>query len=146
MEDRLSAAQSIWWLASIIQFTEILVYNRQYKIFSSDYIIICKVKPLPSILPGGSLIPESDIPAMDINIDADCQANSSQWKLPPKARNAKQAKLNTTCCGKVFKNTRYPQPSIQQLHARFRNQCKQQWRRTCEPLRNGEFNIERDYT
>jgi len=37
-EDQLSAAQCIWWLASIIQFTEILIYYRRYKVFPSDYV------------------------------------------------------------------------------------------------------------
>ena len=50
-EDKLFAAQCIWWLASIIQFTEILSYYQGiiqfteilsyyqvYKIFPSDYV------------------------------------------------------------------------------------------------------------
>jgi hypothetical protein len=36
----LFAAQYIWWLASIIQFTEVLSYYRHYKTFPSEYVTL----------------------------------------------------------------------------------------------------------
>jgi len=144
-EDQLSAVECIWWLASIIQFMERLVYCRHYKIFPSDYIINCKVLQLPSILSEGSLIPQSDIPVVDINNDPDSEVCSSQWKLPPKCWNEKQEKLNMTHSGKVFKNSKYQEPSIQQMQARFGKQSKKQQSRTRELFRSGELIIDRDY-
>jgi len=44
-EDRVFAAQCIRELASIIQFTEILTYNRHYKVFPSDYVKNLVVTP-----------------------------------------------------------------------------------------------------
>jgi hypothetical protein len=35
---QLFAAQWIWWLASIVGYTDVLIYYRQYKIFPSDYL------------------------------------------------------------------------------------------------------------
>jgi len=45
-EEQLFAAQCICWLASIILFTEILIYNHHYQIFPSDYVIIFVVTPI----------------------------------------------------------------------------------------------------
>jgi len=45
-ENQLFAAQCTWWLASIIQFTEVLIYYRHYEIFPSDYIKNLVVTPL----------------------------------------------------------------------------------------------------
>jgi len=66
-EDESFAAQCIWWLASIIQFTEILTYYRQYKIFPSEYLGDCIVSPLPD--KKVRLIPEDDIPELSLDSD-----------------------------------------------------------------------------
>ena len=47
-EDQIIAAQCIWWLASIIEVTEILIYYRQYRLFPSDYVKNLAVTALPS--------------------------------------------------------------------------------------------------
>jgi len=57
-DDQLFAAQWIWWLASIIQFTEILTYYRHYKIFPSDFITDLVVALLPTGVPDEDFIPE----------------------------------------------------------------------------------------
>lgn len=65
-QDMLFEVQCIWWLPSIIQFTEILTYYWHYKIFPSEYLRDCQVTPLNqnrgessrSIQPGrGSQLP-----------------------------------------------------------------------------------------
>jgi len=66
-EDQLFAAQCIWWLASMIQFTEILSYYRHYEIFPSDYVRDCVVTPVPKRLLQDKLILELDIPSFDID-------------------------------------------------------------------------------
>jgi len=144
-DDQLFAAQCIWWLASIIQFTEILVYYRHYKIFPSNFIVNWVVTLLRSIVPERSLIPEPDIPVLKLYNNSDSEVHSSWWKLPHKSRNKKQAKLNTTHCGNVFQDTKYQEPSIHQLWARFGNQSKKQQRRTCELPISGELDLEGDY-
>jgi len=144
-EHQVFAAECIWWLACIIKVTEILVYYRHNETFLSDYIINFEVTPWPSTLPEWSFIPESVIPVSDINHDSDSEVISSRWELPPKSKNKNQAKLNTTCSGKVFKNTKCQEPSIQHLQARFGNPSKKQRWRTHELLRSGELNIEGEY-
>ena len=37
-EDQVFAAQCIWWIAGIMQFTEILTYYRHSKVFPSEYV------------------------------------------------------------------------------------------------------------
>jgi len=44
-DDQLFAAQCVWWLASIIQSTEILLCDQNYKIFPSEYINNSVVMP-----------------------------------------------------------------------------------------------------
>jgi len=74
----LFAAQCIWWLATIIQITEILSYNRHYGIFPSDYLDNCEVPPLPSQLPEGMMIPESNIPALESDNDRDSVVHNAE--------------------------------------------------------------------
>lgn len=66
-ENKLVAAQCIWWLASIIQFMEILSYYRQYKIFQVKYQIRdCKV----SLLDKDTAVPlivQDDISEVDLD-------------------------------------------------------------------------------
>jgi len=64
--DQLLSAQSIWWTASIIQFTEILIYYRDYTIFHSDFVKDLVVMPLPFQLPLKRIVPESEIPELDL--------------------------------------------------------------------------------
>jgi len=66
--NQLFAAQCIWWLASIIQFTEVLIYYHQYNIFPSDYIKNLRVTPSPDKPANRLLIPESDILELDIAV------------------------------------------------------------------------------
>jgi len=44
-EDNIFAAQCIWWLASIIQYTEILKYYCEYQVFLSAYVRDLVVTP-----------------------------------------------------------------------------------------------------
>ena len=71
MEDRLFAAQWIWWLASIIQYTEVLIYYRVYTTFPSEYVRDCVVKQLPQQATEETIISDIDIPALDIDDDSD---------------------------------------------------------------------------
>jgi len=145
MQEQLFATQCIWWLASIIQFTEIFVYYRHYKIFPSDYINNLVVTPIPDQVPEEILVPESDTPLLDLAIDPDIVVRYSHEKLLLGHWINKQTKINTTRLGKVFKITKYSEPFIEQQQEKFRNQRKKQWRRTCEFLWSGECNIEGDY-
>lgn len=45
-EDKWFAAQCIWWLVSIIQYTEILKYHLEYNTYPSVYLRDCIVTPL----------------------------------------------------------------------------------------------------
>jgi len=53
--DHIFAAQYIWWLASIIQYMEILLFYRQYNIFLSYYVKNWIVTPLPKVNKGAEL-------------------------------------------------------------------------------------------
>jgi len=78
-EDQLFAAHSVQWLASILQFTEILIYYQQYKIFPSNYISNCEMPPLPIWAPEGTMIPEWDISTMTVDENLDSAVYTS-WK------------------------------------------------------------------
>jgi len=66
-EDNWFAAQCIWWLASIIQYTEILRFYLEYQIFPSDYVKNCVVTPL--IEPSRLREPDDDIPELYLDSD-----------------------------------------------------------------------------
>ena len=94
MEDTLFAAQWIWWLASIIQYTEVLIYYRVYTTIPSEYIRDCVVKQLPQQATEETIISDIDIPASDIDDDSDqtelnsdiysdIEVHSSRSKLIP---------------------------------------------------------------
>ena len=63
-KDQLFAAQCIWWWASIIYFTDILIYHRHYKIFPSDYLKNCSLSPLLETDTEKHF--EQDIPKLDL--------------------------------------------------------------------------------
>ena len=69
-DNKVFAAQCIWWLASIIQFTEIVTYYQHLKIFPLDYINILVLTPLPEQLAKESIIPEASISALDLLTDS----------------------------------------------------------------------------
>lgn len=48
-KDQLFDAQCMWWLASIIQYTEILHFYRRYKSFPSYYVKNQIATPLPAV-------------------------------------------------------------------------------------------------
>jgi len=66
-EDQLFVTQSIWWLASIIQVTEILTHYRHYKIFPSDYVANIVVTPSPMQDTAQSLVLQSEILVLDLS-------------------------------------------------------------------------------
>ena len=66
-EDQLFEALCIWWLAHIIQFTEILIFYCHYRVFPSEYVNNLVLSPLSNPGIAGSLILESEIPVLDID-------------------------------------------------------------------------------
>jgi len=66
-EDKLFAAHCIWWLTSIIQFTEILTYYCQYKIFPSEYLSDRLVMPLDKPREPKDLVPVDLISELGFN-------------------------------------------------------------------------------
>jgi len=65
-EDQSFAAQCVWWLASIIQFMEILIYYRHYKLFPSEVVQDCVVTRLPDRSSGRESVSKNDIPEMNL--------------------------------------------------------------------------------
>jgi len=76
-EDQLFTAQCIWWLASMIQFMEILIYYRHYQIFPSDYVINYVVTPLSGSR--GNKIPEGDIPESSLEEEVNPESPKGSW-------------------------------------------------------------------
>jgi len=120
-EDQLFAAQRIWSLASIIQFTEILIYYRLYTVFPSEYVNNLMISPVSNSGIAGPLILESEIPSLDIN-DSNAEVHSGQSNWLPNYQSKMQRQLHSMCCGKIFKN----QPNYwrSELQARFGKQNK----------------------
>jgi len=113
-EDKLFAAQCIWWLASIIQFTEIFTYYWQYNMFPSDYIKNDVVTPLLEWSVEGSFVPQFQILVLDIAmeivehpLDLDMVIHPSRKQLLPNYRNNKQDSkkltINMTWSGNIFR-------------------------------------------
>jgi len=75
-EDNIFAAQCIWWLASIIQYTEILRFYFEYQVFPSTYVRDCIVSPLPEKISEESIIPDSDIPELQLDSDTEYRFKS----------------------------------------------------------------------
>jgi len=67
MEDRVFAAMCIWWLASIIQFTDILLYYRHTKIFPPDYLNDLVFMPLEQTHRNPCSIPDSENTKLTLN-------------------------------------------------------------------------------
>ena len=112
-EDRLIAGPCIWWLASIILFTEIITFYHYYKIFPSDYVINLKVTPLPSQVSEEMVVPESDIPVWDNNNSSDTEIHLSRENLLPKYQIDYQTNFNKTQSGQIFKSEpKYQEPTI----------------------------------
>jgi len=130
-EDNIYAAQCIWWLASIIQYTEILKYYVDYQVFPSDYVRDCIVTPLLHHDHSGAIVPDSEIPALNLNCDSDIEDQSAEEGLQIDFRINKRNKLNTTRSGQIFKNKLiYKEPTILELEQLFSKQSKKQRRRT----------------
>ena len=135
-EDNIFAAQCVWWLASIIQYTEILNYYVQYQTFPSEYVRDCILTPLPSCDNEGTIIPESDIPVLNLNRDSDIEEQLSEEELRIDPRINTHNKLNTTRSGRVFNNKpKYREPTLLELEQCFGSQSSKQWRRTRDLLR-----------
>jgi len=102
-EDNIFAAQCIWWLASIIRYTEISKFYLEYQIFPSDYIRDCVISPLPNQDMKERIFPDSDIPDLDLaeEVFAESLIAGSNRK-----QSRKQFKndlfLNRTRSGKAF--------------------------------------------
>jgi len=132
-EDQLFAAQCIWWLASIIQFTEILTYYQLYNIFPSDYLNNAIVTLTLSQSDKGLVVPEIEILILDITTEIAEQnfnqaaVHSSTKKLLPDYRdyhhNNKKRTIHTTQSETTFKNSchsslevRFGKPWKRQMH------------------------------
>jgi len=81
-ENLLFAAQCIWWVASIIQFTEILIYYHNNPVLPWEYINDLVVLPLLNPRMAESRMPESEIPVLNIK-DSDTEAYSGRSDLLP---------------------------------------------------------------
>jgi len=111
-EDQLFAALCIWWQANIIQFTEILIYYRHYKIFPSDdknYLEVTPVsdKPVESLLISESDIPELNLSTKYKNSNRKVLEYLSREKSLPRSQERNQQKhksiIHTTHCRGLFK-------------------------------------------
>ena len=135
-EDNIFAAQCIWWLASIVQYTEILKYSFDYQIFPSEYVRDCIVKPLPQKDDNRTLASESDIPALDLKYSTDIEEQLSEAELQIEFQINKCNQFNTIRSGQEFKNKpKYKEPTLLELEQRFGKQSKKQRRRTRDRLR-----------
>jgi len=110
-EDQLFAAQCIWWLANIIQFTEILSYDRHYKVFPSNYVANLLVTPLQQDTAEKDLVKESNIPLLNLDNystisenTTDIAVHPTRSKLLPEDQINRSVIIYTTRSGKIPKN------------------------------------------
>lgn len=125
-ENQLFAAQCTWWLASIIQFTEVLIYYRHYEIFPSDYIKNLVVTPLLDWLPSEEMNSESNIAQLNFATVIITPAKGSYIEHPsrkkylPKELN-NNLSIDRTRSGKVFKPERLKQKDLRKGYPGFSN-------------------------
>jgi len=129
-EDNWFAAQGIWWLSSIIQYTEILKYHLEYNMFPSKYLKECMVMPLPPQIDNKVSIPVSDIPELDVDVTFGIEEQTPRQESKKTCRFNTQKPLNTMRSGWVFKNKPKNQDSTIPEHVqRFGEESQK--RRSC---------------
>ena len=134
-EENIFAAQCIRWLASIIQYMEILRFLLGYQTYPSEYIRNWIVTPLPNQDNEGTIIPVSDIPALDLNSNFNTDRLSSQEEISFNYPIRRQISLNATQSGRVFKNEpKCWEPTMLELEQRFGKRSEKQRRRTRDRL------------
>jgi len=113
-EDIIFATQCIWWLASIIQYTEILKFYLQYQVLPSEYIENCVVTPLAQ--PSDAVDHNSDIPEIQLDLDMDYHTKTIQQDvaevqsiLPNNRR---------TCSSRMVKSVNLPTNQLQKRYPR----------------------------
>jgi len=123
-EDNIFAAQCIWWLASIIQYTKIFKFYLEYQIFPWVYVRDCVVTPLPKKVPEETLIPDSNIP--EIQLESDMDDWSETIKQDVAEARSILPNVQRTHSGRIVKpvhlsnqelRNRYPVRSQQQLNS-----------------------------
>jgi hypothetical protein len=62
----LFAAQCVWWVASLIQLTDILVYYHRYNIFPSEYQNQFEESSVSNTRKSPEIVPERDIPPLEL--------------------------------------------------------------------------------
>jgi len=92
MDDNIFATQCIWWLASVIQYTERLKYYFEYQLFPSDYLRDCTVTPLINPVVNRSIVSEFIIPDLNRNYLSDIEQEILQQKSLSKRLS------NMQCC------------------------------------------------
>jgi len=139
-QDNLFAAQCIWWLANILQYSKILKYHFEYLVFPSDYLRDCIVTTFQHQDDIGTIVPVLDIPVLDLHYNSDIKGQSCQEEVQISRRSTKQKQLIITWSGRVFKNkTRYREPTILELEQHFAKHRRKQRRCSKDRLR-AEFN------
>jgi len=118
------AAQCIQLLASIFQFTKILIHYHNCKVFLSEYVDSLVVSPFSNPAMAGLLISESNIPVLHCN-DSDTEVHSGRSNLLPHDQRKKQCRLHTMRSGQTIRQN--PDYSNSELHGRFGKQ-NMMWR------------------
>lgn len=141
-EESLFVVQCIWWLASIVQFTEIRTYYLLYRIFPSDYIKKTMVTPLLRRSVEGSSVRESGIPSWDITTDITEHSPdpavaiySSREKLLPGFRSNKPV-INLNHSRRIFWNQNL---SNMELEARLGKPSTKQREQTLTYITAGQL-------
>jgi len=115
-QNQIFAAQCIWWLASIIQYMEILLFYWRYQIFPSYYVKNCIVTPLPAV--NEEVQPEKEIPELDLaeGIIEESEHQSLQGDLA-----TPRTVLGSTRSRRVFKPQKLKQKELKQWYPRRSN-------------------------
>jgi len=116
--DNIFAAQCIWWLASIVQYTEILKFYFEYQVFPSEYVRDLVVTPLPVQSSQEEIFFEDNISELNLaeaNIEKSSKGNyiehPSREKFLPKDT-SDCLPIYTTRSGRVFKPQKIKQKTL----------------------------------
>jgi len=120
-KDQLFAARCVWWLASIIQDTNMLLFYRRYNIFPSYYVKNCIVTPTSEANKG--VLSDQELPELEL---AESSIEDSEHLSLRSKPNTTKTVLEITRSGRVFKpqklnqkelKRRYPGRSNKQVQA-----------------------------
>jgi len=126
-EDNIFAAQCIWWLASIIQYTDQLRFNFEYQVFPSEYVRDCAVTPFPDQLHKEMIFLEDTISELDLAEKNNAESSGGNYIEHPSRKmflpeeSGLHSSIGSTRIGRVIKLQKINQRTLAKTYPQTRH-------------------------